>query len=479
MRLITGRLSSPLGRRGLLVLLLLAGGPAAALDEASTDPLPGYLAEALTRNHSLQAQQFEVRAAAAALAGARAKRAPVLALAARYTVSEGGRFTEIPTGDLVNPIYQTLNQLTAESENPTRFPMIDNSRITFLREREQDTRLTLSLPLYAPQIGSQIRLQAALLDSREAQREAFARTLVRDLRQAYYTLGQAEAGQRILQASLDTLIENQRVAEALLSSGQATRDRVLRAEAEVLAVTQRLQVAENQVRQARRYLNLLRNAEEEAPVRVSVPLDAVPAPAVPASASAEGAQRRPELRQAEAGIRAAEQAAELARDRYQPTLALAADSGYQGETYRHQRDAEVHTASLVLSWTLFDGGQRRSAVDEALGQAQALRARREELARALDLARRRSEDELRTAESALETAGARLRAASESFRIAQRQRDAGQRSQLEFLDAERARTEAELGFAVAGFDRLRAEAELEYATAAFVLPPALLARSLP
>ena len=198
------------------------------------DPLTGYLADALASNASLKAQDFAVEAAAQGLGAARARRAPQLSLNARYTVADGGRASiRIPTGDLVNPVYQTLNQLTAGSANPTQFPQIGNNDINFLRRTEQDTRLTLSAPIYAPQITEQIRIRAAEFEGSIATREAFARTLVRDVKAAYFQLAQVQAGIRILEASQVTLAENRRVAEALVAAGKATRDRVLRAEAEV------------------------------------------------------------------------------------------------------------------------------------------------------------------------------------------------------------------------------------------------------
>jgi outer membrane protein len=458
----------------LLLVLGLSLTVTAHSDAANdADPLAVYLSDALASNALLKAQDFAVEAAAQGLGAARAQRAPQLALTARYTVADGGRVIRIPTGDLVNPVYQTLNQLTAGSGNPTQFPQIGNNDINLLRRTEQDTRLTLSAPIYAPQIAEQIRIRAAEFDGSVATREAFARTLVRDVKTAYFQLAQIQAGIRILDASQITLAENRRVAEALVAAGKATRDRVLRAEAEFLAIEQRLHAARNDERAARRYLNLLRNRDEAAAVTVA---DG----ALFATPDDRGSQAtRPELRGLDSRIDAADHATKLAGSSLLPTLSLVADSGIQGTGYKINRDADVSTASLVLNWTLFDFGARRAAESQARAQTQQLRETRDEVRRQLDLARLSADDNALTAERSLLTAEARIAAAEEGFRIAERKRDAGQLSQIEFLDAERAQTEARLGLAIARSDLQSARAEQEYTRAAYPLPATLVSSATP
>lgn len=464
--------------RGMTSVALLLAGLAltvTALSDASeqADPLLGYLADALASNASLKAQDFAVEAAAQGLSAARAQRAPQLALNARYTVADGGRVIRIPTGDLVNPVYQTLNQLTAGSANPANFPQIGNNDINLLRRTEQDTRLTLSAPIYAPQIAEQIRIRAAEFEGSIATREAFARTLVRDVKAAYFQLAQVQGGIRILESSQITLAENRRVAESLVAAGKATRDRVLRAEAEFLAIEQRLHAARNDERAARRYLNLLRNRDEADNVTVADGALFV------APTDSGNSATRPELRGLDSRIDAADHATKLAGSSLLPTLSFVADSGIQGTRYAIDRDSDVSTASLVLNWTLFDFGARRAAESQARAQTQQLQATRDDVRRQLDLARLSADDNALTAERALRTAEARIAAAEEGFRIAEKKRDAGQLSQIEFLDAERAQTEARLGLAIARSALQTARAEQEYTRAAYPLPATLVSSATP
>ncbi|MBA4287015.1 MAG: hypothetical protein C0434_15955 [Xanthomonadaceae bacterium] len=333
--------------------------------------------------------------------------------------------------------------------------------------------MTLSAPIYAPQITEQIGIRAAEFDGAIASREAFARTLVRDVKAAYFQLAQLQAGIEVLDASRITLAENRRVAESLVAAGKATRDRVLRAEAECLAIEQRLHAARNDERAARRYLNLLRNREEGEPVAVADGALSLPAP-TPGDAAT-----RPELRDLDARVDAADHATRLAGASFLPSLSLIADSGVQGTSYRIDRDSDVSTASLVLSWTLFDFGARRAAESQARAQRQQLQAARDDVRRQLELARLSADDQAQTAERALLTAEARIAAAEEGFRIAEKKRDAGQLSQIEFLDAERARTEARLGLVIARSALQTARAEQEYASAAYPLPATVVSSATP
>src|SRR4051812_15803791 len=115
-------------------LLILAGlFTAAQAQEAATAPpvaagrplaevIDEYVREGLASNLGLQAQSLEVEQAEAALDAARARYFPELGFAARYSKSQGGREIELPLGTMLNPAYQTLNELLVAQGQPPRFP---------------------------------------------------------------------------------------------------------------------------------------------------------------------------------------------------------------------------------------------------------------------------------------------------------------------------------------------------------------------
>jgi outer membrane protein TolC len=450
-----------------VVLLTLA--PAASADEL----LDRYVAEALQANPALQARDAAATASAESAAAARAKRLPRLALNARYTRADGGRTIEFPAGDLLNGVYATLNQFLAERGEEPVFPQIENQSIQLLREKEQETKLSLSAPLYAPALWAGADAQIALHGAQLAEREAYARVLVRETKRAYYGAIQAEAAERILDASVALLAEDVRVSQALIDAGKATRDRVLRSEAERLDIQQRRDEAGVLAQQARRRLNILRDRPADAPLSLPEPAAlALPTAAVITTAL------RPELRQLDHAIDAADAGQRAAGAALQPTLALAADYGIQGEDYRTGADDDFGTVSLVLNWQLFDFGARRAERRAAAAEAEQLRAERRDLDHQLELLRWTAAAQLDTARRAVDAADARLTAAEEVFRIAERKRAAASLSQIEFLDAQRALTEARLNGAIARCTALDRAAELELASTAYPLPAAATTAAL-
>jgi outer membrane protein len=464
---------------GLALMLTICAGCILAAPAASAQEPPRelgavideYVREGLRSNLALQSETLEVERSLAALDAARARFFPGISLEARYTRADGGRQIDVPLGQLLNPIYSTLNELLASQGQPAPFPMIEDQSIPFIREREQDTRLSLRQPLYAPAIPAAVRAQRAQLEAAQFGRMAVARRLKRDITVAYLDWLKATKAVDIVQASVNLLEENLRVNESLYRNGKVTQDQVLRARAELLAVVQQLREARDAQSQARSYVNFLLNRpldEELIPAEVS---GEVTRATQDLAALREMALRnRPELDQLEHTVRAAESRVQLARADLKPTLSLGVDAGTQGERYEFGRGRNFSMISLLLSWQLFDGGANRAEAREARAVARQAAARRDEIALQIQLEVQRALDRLETSNDSLTTARARAEAARAAFRIASRKRDEGVINQVEFVDARSSLTSAELNLNLTTFDLLARQAELDHSTAAGELP---------
>ncbi|MCS6947337.1 MAG: TolC family protein, partial [Steroidobacteraceae bacterium] len=265
-----------------IVAAVLSLAPAAAAepsDAASRDAavrdtaavIDQYVRMGLASNLALQAQTLDVERSRAALAAARARFWPEAGFATRYLRSDGGRTIDVPLGDLLNPVFTTLNELLAQQGRPPAFGPVDIEPFRFLREREHDTRLTLRQPLYAAAIPAAVDAQNALLAAADAQRNALARQLKRDIATAYLNWLRLSDQVAIVEASRALLAENLRINESLFRNGKVTEDRVLRARAEMLAVEQQLADTRNGVRRAASYVNFLLNRPLTAPLERSAP----------------------------------------------------------------------------------------------------------------------------------------------------------------------------------------------------------------
>jgi outer membrane protein len=448
-------------------LCTLPAGAQAPFDEV----IERYVAEGLENNLALQSEALEVEKASKALAEARARFFPEVSLEARYSRAEGGREIAIPLGTALNPVYSTLNEMLVAQGQEPRFPELRDETVPFLREREQDTRIIVRQPIYAPAIPAAVRAQRALLDASSYRRMAIARALRRDITIAYIDWLKARNSVEIVSASETLLRENLRVNQSLYDNGKITEDQVLRARAELLAVEQQKREMENLASQARSYFNFLLNRDLTAEIEPS---------AAPTMANANDTAlerlwanalaRRPEVAQIEELREASEQQVRIARHRKWPTLSIGLDAGTQGDRYRFGDGYNFGVASLVFTWRLFDGGADSARIAQARAAERQVVLREEEIAQQIRLEVQQAYDQLQSARDSLATAQARAEAARAAFRIASRKRDEGVINQVEFIDARSTLTSAELNLAITRFNVLARRAELEYATSAGELP---------
>lgn len=430
-----------------------------------------YIAEGLQRNLGLRSEALEVEKAAQALAEARARFFPEVSLEARYSRAEGGREFSLPLGSALNPVYSTLNEMLIAQGQEPRFPTVQDETVRFLREREQDTRVIVRQPLFAPAIPAAVRAQRALLDASSYRRMAIARALRRDITIGYIDWLKARNSVEIVQASEALLSENLRVNQSLFDNGKITEDQVLRARAELLAVEQQKREMESLRTQAQSYLNFLLNRDLQSPLELThAPTSTSESARALERLWASALDRRPEVVQLERLQQASEEQVRIARHRRWPTLSLGLDGGIQGEEYRAGDGYNFGIASLVFTWRLFDGGADASRVAQARAEQRQLVLREEEIAQQIRLEVQQAFDRLQTARASLATAQARAEASRAAFRIASRKRDEGVINQVEFIDARSTLTSAEINHVITQFDVLARQAELEYATADGDLP---------
>jgi outer membrane protein TolC len=480
-------LSTPAHSILLAALLLLgAAAPAGAQERPLETTLEGLVQEALAANLEVSGADATVAQRLAALDQARALYLPAVDLGIRYSRADGGRSIDIPVGDLLNPVYSTLNQLLAAHGQPAPFTPIANQSFQLMRPEEQQTSLLLTQPVYDARIPAANRAASSEHLAALGGLDAVRGRIARDMKQAYLRwLGVAEAV-RILDATLELTRENQRVNESLFRNGRITRDLVYRAQADVLEIEQQRLAATNALDLARGYVNLLRNrpldsALPSAPV-VPGDIDASrsrvaraansPALALPALQDT-AASRRPELRQLDAAISAAGAGEDAARAAYRPRLSLAVDAGSQSVDFAYGTDEQYVFASLVLRFNLFNGGADAAALREARSRSDEFRAARALAEQRVRLETQEALQLWQVAEASLQTAAKRVEAADGAFRIASKKRDLGQINQAEFIDARRAYSDAALNLNRVRFEALSALASIEYATGA---PPSAATR---
>jgi outer membrane protein TolC len=209
----------------------------------------------LENNLVIQGRKVSLEKSMLALREARSYFLPTSYLDAQYTLAQGGRSISIPVGDLMNPVYKTLNQLTGTEQ----FPQISNVEEQLLPNNFYDVRIRNSVPVVNPTLKANRHIREQEVAIQENELQVYRRELVKDIKTAYYQYLVADRAIRIFESALGVVEQNLRLNQSLLANGKSLPAYVSRAESEVVSVRTQLQNARNEKEKARAYMNLLLN----------------------------------------------------------------------------------------------------------------------------------------------------------------------------------------------------------------------------
>jgi outer membrane protein len=428
--------------------------------------LDQYIQDALANNLALQQKEFSFEISIAALKQARGMFMPSLSIEARYTRAGGGRKISIPVGDLMNPVYATLNQLLSQSGQIPLFPEnIPNVTEPFLREKEHESKIRLIQPIFQPAILSQYHIKSSLKKIDQAARDIYRRELVLEVKTAYFNFLETLQIQSLLRETEALLIENHRVSQSLFDHDKVTRAVVLRAEAELHAFHQQQAEADKNHHLAKAYFNFLLNRPLDTEIAVADFSFDNALPALFKGAEDRALVQREEIKQLTETVHIMESQVSIARSKFLPGISAVVDYGYQGETYRFDRDDEFWMANLVASWNLFNGFQDKYKIDQTRMQKNAARLKLEEVKQQIRLQVMETAFNLNTSVRHIETAQAQLKAARKSYELVEVQYREGMIPHIEYIDARNRLTQAEVNAIVARYEFQIRIAECEKAAA--------------
>lgn len=420
-----------------------------------------YIRYGLDNNLVLKQKQSGYEKSLEALREARGLFYPNISFNARYTVSEGGRVIDFPVGDLLNPVYSTLNMLTSSA----LFPMIENQQIRFLRPTEQETKIRLTQPVFNPDIYYNSKIKKELSVFEEADVEQYKRELIAEIKKAYYNVAMADGIFSMLVETRKLLLENVRVNKKLVENDKLTIDYVYRSEAELSKFDQELQNAEKNKKIACSYFNFLLNKPLTDSITLQQPVSFPVLAGLTENFSQSAIENREELKKLGNYKKITDMKLKMNQSGKLPDLFVAVDYGFQGEQYKFNKNQDYVQASAVLTWNLFSGFQNRAKIKQAIIDKTIISDQ-------LDMARKQIElqvintmNELLTAEKGITAAETRLKNAGEGFRLVNRKYEEGQASLIEFLDARTTMTQAEENLIISKFSYLSSFAEFEKVTA--------------
>ncbi|HEX6182256.1 MAG TPA: TolC family protein, partial [Chitinophagaceae bacterium] len=309
-----------------------------------------YIDAALENNLVLKDKKISLQKSLVALKEARTLFLPTTWFEGQYTVAQGGRSIEFPVGDLLNPVYKSLNQLTGSNN----FPTVSNVSEQFLPDNFYDVRLKTTMPLINPdiKINRDIKQQQTSLQQNEV--DIYKRTLIKEIKQAYYQYLVAGNAVAILQSALDIVHQNLKVNESLLKNGKGLPAYVSRAESEVKQVTSQLQNAINEQRNAKAYFNFLLNRELTDSIEVVEPV--MDETALPLHNTTEdNVAAREELKSLEIAGNINQSVLKMNRSFRTPKLNAFLDLASQGYNFKVNSKSLFYLGGLQLQVPIFTG----------------------------------------------------------------------------------------------------------------------------
>lgn len=240
----------------LLLFALPLFGQKSVLDE--------YVATAFQQNITLQQKSIQVEKAMIALKTAQSLYQPSVAFQGGYQSGEGGRSIAFPVGDLLNPVYSTLNALTKS----TAFPQIANVETNFFPRDFYDVKVQTTMPLYNKDISYNKQIQEQTVSLQREDVSLYKRELVKQIKTAYYNYLLSLGLVKVYENSLNLALEGKKVNEKLLANGKGLPAYLLRSDSEIATIQAQIADAVKQNQAAQYYFNFLLNRELRAEIRI-------------------------------------------------------------------------------------------------------------------------------------------------------------------------------------------------------------------
>jgi len=446
-----------------MLIISTAASPAVAQNGS----LEGYIQAAFKNNQALQQRNFQLEKSIYALEEARGMFLPQVSLLGSYTKSSGGRTIDVPIGDLMNPVYATLNELTGSQ----KFQSVSNQSIQLSPDNFYDAKVRTSLPLINTEIWYAKQIRQEDITRQQAAVNAYKRQLVKDIKSAYYRYFQAARSVDIYQNALELVQENIRVNESLLKNGVRNSTALTRAKTEQQRTLAAITAAKNNQQNARSYFNFLLNRQ----LTDSIATDSG-ALAVTESTGTTVVALNPDISQREELLQLdkTKRIALLQQKQQQagivPKVNTFLDLGSQAYNWNFNHNSRYYLWGVNLQWDLFTGGQRRAKAKQAASDAYTAQAMYDETAQNMRLELTTAGNNLQTARSNYQSAQTQLQLSEKYYTDQVKVYKEGQLLYLELLDAQQQLTNARLEALQAYAQVQIAQAEIERAQATYPLP---------
>jgi outer membrane protein TolC len=425
----------------------------------SQSKLDSYIEAGLKNNEIIKQNNFDINKSMYALKEAQSLFYPTVSLNANYTKADGGRTIDIPIGDLLNPVYSSLNQIT----NSNAFPTLENQSVLINPDNFYDAKIHTTMPLLNFEIIYNKRIKSQQNSLQKIELEIYKRELVKEIKIAYYKYLQSVEGVKIYEDALKLVKENQRVNQSLFKNDKINRTAVLRSDNEVIRIQANLETAKQTSKNAQAYFNFLLNEKLDATIETDL------IETIPGDWDADNTQNREEIKKLNQVKELNKTIGKLTKSYWFPTLSGFADFGFQDFDFEVNKDSRYYFAGLGLQWNIFSGNKNKFKLKQVELDTQKISSQIDNVKQQLLLQYQVSQNNLK---SALEqfNANKNQKVAAKKYNedITKLYKE-GQAIYIELLDSQNQRVNTQLSTNIALYNSWIAYAELERANATFTL----------
>ncbi len=419
--------------------------------------LEKYIQEGISNNIVLKQKKISLEKAMYSLKTATSYFFPSINLEGNYTSGEGGRNIPIPIGDLLNPVYSTLNQLTQSS----RFPQLQNENINFFPFHYYDVKLHTTMPILNTDLIINHSIQNDEVNLQQYEVDIYKRELVKDIKTAYYNYLSAISAEKIYNNALKVAEEGKRVNESLLKNGKGLPVYILRSESEIAEINSKIVESDNQVQTAKKYFNFILNKNLDSDVDTSFSVGLKLSEVNQILSGSYDISGRDELKMLETGKSINQSILSMKKLYWVPKINAFLDLGAQDQIWNYNPDSRYYLFGFQLSVPIFEGFRNSYKVDEAELNLKNIQLSLDQTRNQLKLSQSIARGNLIAARENYFTAIKKYKAAASYERLIAKGYKEGANTFIETVDARSLLTQAELMLNIKTNKVLTALAEYE------------------
>ncbi|HKO81323.1 MAG TPA: TolC family protein, partial [Chitinophagaceae bacterium] len=318
--------------------------------------LDAYIKTALSNNETIKQQQFLLTKSLYALKEAKSLFLPSVGFNATYALAGGGRTVDFPVGDLLNPVYKTLNQMTGANN----FPQVQNQSILLNPDNFYDAKIRTTYPILNAEIEYNRKIKKQQYDLQQIEISLYKRELVKEVKQAYYKYLQAGEAVDIYQTALSLVKENLRVNTSLFNNQKVNRTAVIRSDNEVSKYNALLESAKQTQNNAKVYFNFLLNTD----LNTEIITDSITAVPVDLFLTDTTVAKREELEKLKQALAINQNVTALAKSYKRPKLNSFVDLGTQAFDFKVNNKSIYYMAGISLEWNIFSGNKNKHKIKQ-------------------------------------------------------------------------------------------------------------------